>query len=119
MPPDPEPLVSANRIIHKMTRNLFAPLLKLTPEDYRHIRIIYRHMGGLWVKIWEGDPDQLDLLRQVIQSWGSIPGRAKLTDEVVLCLSFPEPETVMPSIKGTLSLQTWIPGWYPWDGKAV
>ncbi len=66
------PLVFANKVIHKMLGNLFAAPPGITPGDYLQMRLVYRRMGGLWQPLWQGDPESLALLHEVVKAWGSV-----------------------------------------------
>jgi hypothetical protein len=77
------PIVFANKIILQMIQHMMADDMVVEPRDYTAIRLVYRKCGGSWSEFSEGDADQFELLRSVIQAWGRLPGRQRAKDLVV------------------------------------
>lgn len=75
-PKDP-PSVFANRVIRQIADHLFGTDLVIEPKDFMTVRVIYRHLGGTWIGLIQGDIKHLKILERVITNWGKRPGRKR------------------------------------------
>ena len=76
------PLGHANRIIQRFVDNSESNFVIL-PKDYLVIRAKFRQLGGSWEALSLGDPQQTQLLYQVVKAWGQVPGRVKREDRLL------------------------------------
>lgn len=81
--PDDVPRVFANRLIKMLMDGMIAGGLVLEPSDYLVLRAAFRQVGGDWVKLTDGTPEQLTLLKGVVSAWAQMPGRTPPAQEFV------------------------------------
>lgn len=79
----PPPKVFANHVIRQMVDHMFGETLVTEKADFMVIRTAFRSLGGAWGAISLGSLPHLELLKQVVTTWGQTPGRKNTTQEVV------------------------------------
>ncbi|MFA5054239.1 MAG: hypothetical protein WC565_09285 [Parcubacteria group bacterium] len=67
------PKVFANRTIEQIIRHMVGETVKITPQDYMVVRVVFRRLGGQWEKLVSGDLVHIELLKQIIGGWGKLP----------------------------------------------
>ena len=77
------PLVFANKVIRQMVQHMVAEDMVIDRKDYIAIRVVFRKCGGSWTKFVDGDLLQFKLLKEVITSWGQMPGRQKSSEQLI------------------------------------
>jgi len=77
------PLVFANKVIRQMIQHMVAEDMVIDQKDYLAIRLVFRKCGGSWVKFVGGDLPQFEILKEVITSWGQMPGRQKSSEQLI------------------------------------
>jgi len=77
------PLVFANKVIRQMIQHMVSEDMVIDRKDYLAIRVVFRKCGGSWAKFVDGDLPQFKLLKDVITSWGQMPGRQKSSDQLI------------------------------------
>lgn len=75
------PLVFANRVIRMLVDHLHGPDMMMTKEDYSQIRVTFRSKGGSWEPVWQGDTEQLDTLKAIVNVWAKMPERQREADQ--------------------------------------
>jgi hypothetical protein len=68
--PNDLPLVFANRVIRQFVDNMFGAGKEISDRDYMVLRVVFRHTGGSWTQLIQGDVRQLTVLEKLIQTWG-------------------------------------------------
>ncbi len=66
----PKPLIFAHKVIQQLVSHSMGEEAVLSRDDFATIRVAFRSSGGSWELIWQGSPDQMNLLKRVIQQWG-------------------------------------------------
>lgn len=79
--PDP-PFVFANRIIRQLVDHSSSPEMTCTEADFNDMRAVFRQYKGGWERVWNGDPQHLDILKRVVQVWCSMPNRKQDVEQV-------------------------------------
>jgi len=69
------PIQLANKVIRTIADNLLSEDVVIGKADYMSIRLVYRQLGGTWETILRGDGNAVNVLKQVVQAWGDMPGR--------------------------------------------
>lgn len=77
------PKVFANRLILQLVEHSFGGGLEPTKKDYLAMRTAFRSLGGKWSEISLGSPAHLDILKQVVTTWGSQPHAKAQIEEIV------------------------------------
>jgi hypothetical protein len=75
--PKKVPLVFANRVIRQIADHLLGTDLVIEPKDFLILRLVFRHLGGTWVSLIQGDIEQLKILERVITRWGKMSERKR------------------------------------------
>jgi len=73
----------ANKVIKQMVEHMFSEDVPLQFKDYMAIRAVFRHLGGLWVSIEQGDVQQIEKLSKIVIAWGLMPEHQNQKDQVV------------------------------------
>lgn len=76
----PKPKILANRIIQQMAEHMLAGVGALEPKDYMVVRTVFRSADGSWEAITAGDKDHLELLKEIVLSWGKMRGPVKQSE---------------------------------------
>jgi hypothetical protein len=66
--PDALQPIFANRVIQQFANNMGVGR-EITDNDFRVMRVVFRHLDGEWTKIMSGDITQLMLLERILRSW--------------------------------------------------
>jgi DNA topoisomerase IB len=74
---DLPPLVFANRVIRQLVDHMLGEDMTVSDEDFGTMRLTFRHMGGTWERVWGGDMDENERLKNVVVAWGQMPGRKR------------------------------------------
>ncbi len=64
-------IIFANRVIRQFADNMLGAETKIEGPDFRLIRVVFRHLGGSWASLMNGDIKQLTLLEALIRGWGA------------------------------------------------
>jgi hypothetical protein len=75
------PLEFANRVVRRFVDNFFGDETMVLPQDFTAMRVVFRKLGGSWEKLFQGDIVQLQLMTQIIQSWGNLKGKNRKVEE--------------------------------------
>lgn len=73
--PNDLPKIFANRLIRQVVDSSLGPDFETGPNDYLVMRTAFRSLGGEWVRVSLGDPKQVELIKQVVSTWGQQPER--------------------------------------------
>lgn len=77
------PKVFANRVIRQLVDHMFGEDLVTEKQDFMVMRTAFRSLGGKWDLINKGSLPQLEMLKQVVTTWGQSPGRKNQSLEIV------------------------------------
>lgn len=69
------PLVFANRVIRMFVDQLVDDKMVILPDDYTAMRVTFRHKQGTWQALSAGDPQQVQLMADIVKAWGTMSGR--------------------------------------------
>jgi hypothetical protein len=75
MDDDDKPSVLANKVVLQLIEHGVSDKLRPGWEDFTSIRVVFRQCGGSWVALLDGDPQHLELLRNIVKAWGQMPMR--------------------------------------------
>lgn len=57
-------------MIRQFADHMLGPETEISDEDFRVMRVVFRHCGGAWTDLMGGDIKQLTLLERIITTWG-------------------------------------------------
>jgi hypothetical protein len=78
-----KPRVLANKVILNLIQHMVSDELTPTWDDYASIRVVFRKCQGEWASLVEGDPQQIELLKNIVTAWGQMPIRKVQLKRVV------------------------------------
>jgi hypothetical protein len=67
---EPKPKQFANQIIQQMVQHMVSGDMALASRDYMSIRMVFKQLGGSWREFAGGNLEHMELLKNVILSWG-------------------------------------------------
>ena len=77
------PKVFANRVIRQMVDHMFGEDLVTEKTDFMVMRTAFRSLGGQWGQISLGSLPHLEVLKQIVTTWGQAPDRKNTGQEIV------------------------------------
>lgn len=80
--PNP-PLLFANQLIVQFVQHMLGGDLVVEANDFTVIRVAFRKLGGSWEALVGGDLQQVELLKKVVQTWGTNGEHKSKADEVI------------------------------------
>lgn len=79
----PPPLLFANQVISEMVAHTMGEEMLVEYRDYMALRTAFRHCGGTWAGLADGDVRQVDLLRRLVSVWGAMDGRVNTSETLI------------------------------------
>jgi DNA topoisomerase IB len=73
------PLAFSDRLIRMLLDHMGSETL-VKEDDFLAMRTLFRTLGGSWELLYQGDPDQHGILRNVVTAWAQAPERSKSTE---------------------------------------
>lgn len=80
---DDHPKLFSNHVISQLVRHVLGEDTTMQYEDYMSMRVAFRHKGGSWIAMADGDLAQVDTLKDIVSAWGKMPGRKEESGRVI------------------------------------
>lgn len=80
---DEHPKLFSNHVIFQLVSHVLGEDTTMQYDDYMAMRVAFRHNGGSWIAMADGDLSQMNTLRDIVKAWGKMPGRKEELGRVI------------------------------------
>ena len=77
------PKIFSNHVISQLVNHVWGEDTTMQYDDYMAMRVAFRHKGGSWIAVADGDLSQMDTLRDIVKAWGKMPGRKEESERLL------------------------------------
>lgn len=77
------PKLFSNHVISQLVSHVLGEDTSMEYDDYMAMRVAFRHNGGSWIAMADGDLAQVTTLRDIVKAWGKMPGRKEESVRVI------------------------------------